>query len=134
MGAFDVRQREADDYSRVIMENVERLIDKRLQHHEDQDNKKFAFRKKGNEAQFELNFKLERRLQNVDKHLATVREISSDRAVSTVAKRARDELHEALGELEHRNKMLKLADISQGGWTTVSEYQTHKHADNSDDE
>jgi hypothetical protein len=30
--------------------------------------------------------------------------------------------------------MLKLADISQGGWTTVSEYQTHELADNSDDE
>ena len=47
---------------------------------------------------------------------------------------AGDDLNCAMNELSHRNKMIKLADGSQGGWATVSEYETHDLADNSEDE
>ena len=45
MGAFNVlehRQREVDKYGRVIMEDAQHLVDKRLQYDEDRGNKKFA--------------------------------------------------------------------------------------------
>ena len=47
---------------------------------------------------------------------------------------ALDEIDSARGELVHRNKLIKLADMSEAGWAAVSEYETHQLADDSEDE
>jgi hypothetical protein len=49
-----------------------------------------------------------------------------------------DKVHQLLREgneaIEARNKLVKLADKSEGGWATVSEYVDNDLADNSDDD
>ena len=118
--------------SRLLLENMERLIDKRLD--DEGGNRRFDFKKKGNQAQFDINSKVEKHLQSAQKHLSCIEKSSTDRSVGSIAKRAGDDLHCAMNELSHRNKMIKLADGSHGGWATVSEYETHELADNSEDE
>ena len=51
--------------SRLLLENMERLIDKRLD--DERGNRRFDFKKKGNQAQFDINSKVEKHLQSAQK-------------------------------------------------------------------
>ena len=45
-----------------------------------------------------------------------------------------EQLENMMEKLRHRNKLIKIADRSEGGWTTVYEYEGGDVGDNSDDE
>jgi hypothetical protein len=49
-------------------------------------------------------------------------------------KRAHEGIDDAVDLLEHRNKLIKLADMSDSGWAVVNEYEAHQLADDSEDE
>ena len=46
-------------------------------------------------------------------------------------KRAWELVDSALDTLSHRNKMVKLADLSEVGWAVVDEYESHQLASDS---
>ena len=81
--------------------------------------------------QFETNTSIEKHLKSAQKSLKSVP--LTDNLV-TPLKTAYDEIDAAIGELAHRNKLVKLADISDSGWAVVSEYESHQLASDSDDE
>ena len=116
-----------------LVETMERIIDDRLEKSQNQSNA-FIFRRKGNEKQFELNDRIKRRLTLVNRHLSSIKDKSSEGHVRLAAKRAREEVSTIMEDVSHRNKLIKLADLSDGGWATVTEYETHQLADDSDDE
>ena len=92
----------------------------------DRDKKKRktpTFKWKGNEEQFEFNQDL---LDSID-DLRDLIEVGSVNRSSTV-------LEELKAKLDKRQKMLKLADRSPGGWDTVREYLSDDLADDSADE
>jgi hypothetical protein len=48
--------------------------------------------------------------------------------------KAVETIGEGLDILQHRQKLVKLADQSENGWRTVTEYETRSLADDSEDE
>jgi hypothetical protein len=45
-----------------------------------------------------------------------------------------DTIADIAGKVKTRNKLIKIADTSTGGWATVREYEANSNADNSDDD
>ena len=43
-------------------------------------------------------------------------------------------MDDARGQIRQRNKLIKLADMSESGWAVVAEYEAHQLASDSDDE
>jgi hypothetical protein len=70
---------------------------------------------------------------SVDRLLCHVRDNSNDGSIRKIAKQAREDLNDVLEDLNRRNKLIKLADVSENRWATASEYETQL-ADNSDDD
>ena len=87
------------------------------------EEKKVEIKFKGNRIQYEFNAKQEARIQ---------------RAITKIDKgdnsAAKSELKEVLSDIKLRNKHIKIADKSEGGWKVVDEYKSEELADNSDDE
>lgn len=86
--------------------------------------KKFEFRRKGNEVQHDFN--------------ATVT-ASLEEATSSIEKgedlaKAKEALKEGLDLLAERQKLIKIADRSESGWLAAQEYMADEIADDSDDE
>ena len=48
--------------------------------------------------------------------------------------KAAQSISEGLDILRHRQKLVKLADQFESGWKTMTEYETHNLADDSEDE
>jgi hypothetical protein len=47
---------------------------------------------------------------------------------------AREKIGEIKDKIAQRNKLIKIADTSEGGWETVRQYQTNTIASDTDDE
>ena len=45
-----------------------------------------------------------------------------------------DTIADLVSKVKTRNKLIKIADTSTGGWATVREYEANSIADNSDDD
>ena len=100
-------------------EKTMNLVNRRLDHKKE----KIEFKFEGNRRQYDFNSDLIQELQSMK---------------NKVESTSIEELEEMLGDIEkklvHRNKLIKIADRSEGGWSTVFEYERGDVADNSDDE
>ena len=82
----------------------------------------YVFKKKGNEQQFNFNRKV------IKRSSAAVKALES----GNIGK-AKEELNEGISLLNNRQKLVKLADKSEFGWTTVQEYVFDDLADDEAD-
>jgi hypothetical protein len=82
----------------------------------------YAFKKKGNEQQFNFNRKV------IQKSRSALKALEGP----NIAK-AKEELSEGISLLNNRQKIIKLADKSEFGWATVQEYIDDELADDEAD-
>ena len=84
---------------------------------------RIEFKFEGNKRQYEFNSDLEQELESMKSKIET-----------TSTEDLEEQLEHMVKKLRHRNKLMKIADRSEGCWTTVYEYERGDVADNSDDE
>lgn len=82
-----------------------------------------SFKYSGNKKQFEFNVSVLEKLESVKGSLDSV-----------TVEDVQDSLNDIINDLQGRNKLIHIADKTEGGWSTVEEYQLHDYADNSDDD
>ena len=95
---------EQDSISRIIKEEVA-----------------IKFKKEGNGIQFRFNEKVLNGLLKLQR-------------LSCIDSSASSIVSDLIGKLKSRNKRIRIADTSAGGWDTVKEYESNAVADDSDDE
>ncbi|VDI62608.1 Hypothetical predicted protein [Mytilus galloprovincialis] len=81
------------------------------------------FKFKGNKVQFDLNVDV---LDNLDSAISCIEKKRPNKAISY--------LEDSKELLNKRNKHIRIADKSEGGWQTVSEYLSDELASDSEDE
>ena len=91
----------------------------------------YQFRKKGNEAQFIFNTKVEDHIEAMRKELGKIESSNPEKATINKAIAHLDEGTKAIAVCQ---KHIKVADCFDFGWSVVSIYESDKLADNSDDE
>ena len=88
-----------------------------------QEEKQFKFDKKAHEVQFLFNTELMELIESVQ-----------DGVEWGKTSKVKNLLEEMTTKIEYRNKLIKIADRSPYGWTTVSEYEKDRLAKDADDE
>lgn len=112
-----------DGFQNQISETQRALSDVQVAKIELITTEKYKFNKKGNEEQHKVNSKVGQKMREAE---ASLRENMRDEALEKIS--------QGMQILEHRQKLIKLADSSELGWRTVEEYETSNLADDSDDE
>ena len=100
-----------------LLSSIERVIEEKIGS-KTKNEQKFVFKRKGNETQFHVNYTVGEHLSAATSRLDSIMPENEENAYSL--KRARDEIGDAMDALEHRNKMVKLADMSDSGWAVVN--------------
>ena len=100
--------------------------------------KPYKFRRKGNEEQYDVNRKALSKLDDATESLAFLTDkplgsLFTEADVGSVGA-INSSIYEGKDILQHRQKLIKLADKSEVGWKLVDEYESHELADDSDDE
>ena len=90
----------------------------------------YTFKRKGTEEQFKAKVQVIDKLREPDSHLTD--SLSQNTSESMVSAKAR--VSEGIDILNHRQKLIKLANSSELGLKVVQEYESHPLADDSDDE
>ena len=116
-----------DSFQRSVHETQRQLSETQLSKIEQMNHESYVFKRKGNEEQFKVNTKIANKMKEA-KSLLTDQDNNEN---TTGAMRS---INEGLEILTHRQKLIKLADQSENGWRTVTEYETHSLADDSEDE
>ena len=83
------------------------------------DDKSVSFKYNGNQKQYDFNCSVVQNLRNIKCILED----------STL-----EDIDKVLSDVQGRNKLIKIADRTEGGWTTVDEYEKSDYADNSEDD
>ena len=121
MEAFEKRITENQQFSQQQLSSIQENLN---------NNDSYSFRKKGNEEQHKVNGKALQRMKEADGFLRDA--LASGSADDLSA--AQRKVAEGIDILEHRQKLIKLADSSDSGWRVVREYEAHPLADDSEDE
>ncbi|MCG8049359.1 MAG: zinc finger domain-containing protein [Candidatus Thiodiazotropha endolucinida] len=93
-------------------------------------NDSYSFKRKGNEEQFKANVRVLDKLREADSHLKDSLILQYDESVVS----AKTRITEGIDILNHRQKLVKLADSSELGWRVVQEYEAHPLASDEEDE
>ncbi|XP_076071529.1 uncharacterized protein LOC143042904 [Mytilus galloprovincialis] len=124
-----------DTFQRSVHETQRQLSETQMSKIQQMNTENYVFKRKGNEEQFKINTKITNKI----KEARSILKESQDNNESTEG--AMRNICEGLGwgkaddlNLNHRQKLIKLADQSDNGWRTVTEYETHNLADDSEDE
>ena len=88
----------------------------------------YQYKKKGNEAQAKFNSEVEDAVQEA------MDELEGESRPSQSVERAKAALEKGAKKIAERQKLIKLADRSDFGWSVVTEYTADELADNSEDE
>ena len=88
----------------------------------------FKFKNKGNEEQFKHSEKVLEKFNQADSELAV------NTVITAHITEARAKIREGMEIVQHRQKLIKLADSSKHRWKVVEQYEAHQLAENSDDE
>ena len=115
-------------FNQQINENQRMLSEVQVAKIEQLSNDKYKFKKKGNEEQFKANAKVQQKLREADAFL------KDDVQISRATTSAQEKIGEGMQLIEHRQKLIKMADNSDLGWKTVEEYEASTIADDSEDE
>ena len=91
--------------------------------HQVTENPENSFKFKGNQVQFELNIEI---LEDINFAIRYVETGSQSKAVSV--------LKESVSRLKKRNKLIRIADKSEGWWKTVDGYLSDEVVSDSKDE
>ena len=83
---------------------------------------------KGNEEQFKHSEKVLEKFHQADSALAV------NTVTTAHITEARAKIREGMDIVQHRQKLIKLADSSKHRWKVVEQYEAHQLAENSDDE
>ena len=103
------------------LQNQQKITQKALKGTVKMESKQFKF--KGNQIQYDFNLKL---TNDIEEAIDLVKEGSISRSSKL--------LTAMKSEVIKRNKLIKMADRSLAGWSTVEEYLSDKLSSNSDDE
>ena len=114
-----------------LLSSIERLIDSKLSCDKSSHGKDFDFKRKGNEKQYEVNTSIDKKLSRAQKAISAAEQNPGN---LSYLKRAFEEVDGARSQLSYRNKLIKLADMSDSGWAVVAEYESHQLASDSEDE
>ena len=88
----------------------------------------FKFKRRGNEEQYKHNASVMSKVKEADSILDP-RNFNPD-SISA----AKEKLAEGMSIVQHRQKLIKIADSSELGWRVVQEYESNPLADDSEDE
>lgn len=84
------------------------------------DDSNIKFKSEGNKIQFRFN-------EEISTGLLKISKCSSQSAAASI-------IDELTAKIKDRNKLIRIADSSAGGWATVKEYESNDIADNEQDE
>ena len=84
-----------------------------------------TFKKKGNEKQHQFNEQVKDKIEAANRCLS---------AIPPAVEKAKEALQEGEQLITARQKLIRIADRSEFGWTTVTEYEEDELADGSGDE
>ncbi|XP_021354281.1 uncharacterized protein LOC110450839 [Mizuhopecten yessoensis] len=112
-----------DGFQQHIADSQRVLSEVQLAKFETMTKDSYKFIKKGNEEQHKVNTKVRQAMKEAE---AALKEKDGKEAMDMISK--------SIDILDHRQKLIKIADSSEFGWRTVSEYEKKELADNSEDE
>ena len=86
------------------------------------DESSIKFKSRGNRIQFKFSEEIQSGVQQIYKQLATPNTTSASLALNIISKH------------KDRNKLIRIADTSAGGWATVRVYESSDIAENEEDD